>query len=431
LNGLDVSGNTGKKRDDEAPEDDLAAGLEALGTDTEGSVLVWRFKDGKFAMLTRIAARDFDPWTIGAKFGAGRYRFDFKDGRNKYVKRAIEREIEAPPVAPVAPQAPAAVGVSPYTGLDPIAMLIQSSERAQRLQEAMMIALIQNLGHGPSAAGGGIGLQDIVAIMREARESAAASAPPAPHATMLELLREGMNLGQQITSPGDGEGSGMSAMFPKLLDVISRVLPAPGAPAPVAALPAGPGNPGNPGAARGAAVGDPVNEFLSLFAPQLIQAASSGQDPTAFARLVVNMTPRGPMLGALRRIVFATPEGRRAAFTAGAPALLPYADWIDRASDAARGFLTERPAVFTPRNVPAAPAPASPAVVEAAAVENENDDGDDEDRCDDPDCTDPDCQNPDHYGCDDPDCDDLNCTDPEHFEDEDSKAAAIVRRNAG
>lgn len=413
--------NTGKNEGDLERDDDLQAALDSLGADSDGSVQVWRFQDGAFAMLDRIAARDFDPWTIGKKYGPGRYRFDLKNGRGKYVKKALERYIAVPENAPVA--APASAPAFPG-GFDPISMLVESSRRAETFQNALMLALIQNLGvnRGAAPAGPGLGLQDIVAVMREARESATVPAPP--HETMLSLLREGMTLGREIEGNPAGESpSGAMALFPKLLDVIAKVLPAHGTAAPAASATAS-----TAALSLERAINeDPVNALLGMFAPQMIQAASSGQDPTAFARMVVGITPRGPMLGALRSLVFATTDQRRAAFSAGAPELLTYAKWIDRACEAARGFLapTGRASEF-PRPTPSVPeVPMSAQPLEVPAPSSGDVYG-----CDDAECSDAACTNLDHYdGCDDEQCSDPECIDPTHYDDERLKLAALQRQS--
>jgi hypothetical protein len=435
---VNTSEKTGKNEGPNEPEDEFQAVLDALGTEGDGSVLLWRHQTATephgFAMVARIPIRDFDPWAIGERFGGGRYRFDVMSSRNRYVKKGIERTVIA------APAGRGGTAAAPAAGFDPISMLIRSSEQAAAFQQAVMLALIQNMGHGGAGSGGGLGVADIVAVMREAREQASVPAPP--HEQMLELFREGMKLGKGMDGSGDGEESGLSAMFPKLLDVLTRVLPAPG----TSQTPAAPNTPGaRPalGAAPGgratppgavSSSGDPVNVFLTLFSPKLIAAASSGQDPMQFARLVVMGTPRGPMLGALRSIVFATPEQRRQAFAVGAPELLPYAEWIDRASEAARSFLSTHATPF-PRTAPPTREP-EPIAVPAAAtdgeLENEEDEEDEEEPegCDNAECTDAECENPDHFdGCDDPACNNPACNNPDHFEDEPSKDAAIARQS--
>lgn len=395
--------NTINSETTERTDDDLQAGIEALGADTEGSVLIWRFQDGGFAMLERVASRDFDPWTIGTRYGAGRYRFDFMNGRNRYVKKGIERTIARPPAEP----APAAAPVPGFPGLDPLQMLLEANRRSESFQSALMLALVQNMGKG---SGGGLALSDLVAVMREARESAVVPAPP--HEAMLSLLREGMTLGREIEG-GDLEASssgGFAGALPQLLAIVEKVIPKAGAPAAPAALPP---------AARPEA--DPLASLLAMFSPQMIQAASSGQDPTAFARLVVSVTPPGPMAKSLRMFVFATAAQRQALYAAGAPALAPHAEWIERVCDAARNALSSGARSVDFPRAAAAPADAS---VEPA----------DSEGCDDEECSDPDCTNPDHFaGCDNQECNRYECNDPEHFDDEESKRAAIARaiRRAG
>jgi len=413
-------------------DDEFSTVLEALGTDSDGHVQVWRYQTSTephgFAMIARIPIGDFDPWTIGEKYGGGRYRFDIRNSRGKYVKKGVERMISSPP-------RPATPSPALLPNFDPVAMILKRAESADSFNQALMLALIQNLGRVPVAApavASGLTATDFVAIMREARESATPAAPP--HEAMLALLREGIGFGREIEgTDGDGAGGGGAmAVLPKILDVLSRVLPPAGAAAPelrpatgaapdghlaIAALP-GP---------RVQETEDPVRTLLARFTPQIIAAVQAGQDPMDFARAVVSAIPPGSPMIAFRNLVFASPAQRLAAFQAGAPELVPCASWIDRVSGAARGLLA-------PRSPLPFPSPIVPAVAPEtlAAPDAEEDDSPDELGCDLEECENRDCVDPDHFlGCDDEVCRDSHCCDPEHFTDEASKQAATRRAELG
>jgi hypothetical protein len=318
---------------------DIESAIADLGTvDESATVLVskWDKEHGQFGRLVNCPVQGFDSMRVMQEHGPGKYQFRVRVRGKQAVQRQLVysgkhvREGDpAPASAPVA--TPPGFGVSEL-----LAAMMQ-------FQQNLILALVPALAGNKGGGGASITGADLIAAIKEGRESARQLPPPA---TPTDMLRDAVELGMDLANGGghkeNGENgsSGIMALLPRALTIFenlaSRSASSPGAspsrPPAVAALGTGPAPP-----AEAVGVSPEARRFEALrkFGPSLLQEARDGQDPEVWGDF---LAPRikGELKDTLYQLVQLSEVERRAAMLAAEPQLEPYMDWVERASSVLR-----------------------------------------------------------------------------------------------
>jgi len=310
-----VAESTGFDPDDGdvTPPDELEAALEQMG-DAGGFVRIYKRppEGGPLAIAEKVAIGSFDLFTVAKRWGGGEFRFEFCNPKGRAVRNATRVLLE-PPEQPTTDSS---------DDLHELRILLETSRREHM---EFMSKLLNTVLANQSSAGpaGGASLQDFAAIMREAREAAAATQTPAD--AMRELITLGIDLRNNASGDGSGEdGSMFEKLAPQVLDLITKL-----------------SKPTNDATALPTVAG--VNPDLAAvvreFSPKIIAEAQSGHDPFAWGSFIAERTPE-TWLPHLNYICELSPVERRELFARLDPRVTPYMAWLDSAAEGVRDVLS-------------------------------------------------------------------------------------------
>ncbi len=319
---------------DEDTDDATRSAIAALDA-SDSFVTVSKLDDHAkgWGYCCRVATEVFEPFQIAETYGPGRYRFSFRRA-NGQIAATLQRSFCAPKsMRPAGPgMGPAAAG--PDSRLAELERRIEA-DRAH--QVGFMETLLSSLLARETGRSGSD--LDVIAILREGRESAASQTPP--HSLMMDAIRMGTDIAGLTKSAGPDPGDGgnvsvLERLAPRVLDLLERGLPT-GANAEAAgykigrvagatlagAATAGVPAPGFPPS------GDPIAAVIRQYSPHLIREAKAGHNPTLWAHWLWERTPdtwQEPLL----KLAYADDLARRRLIAEIEPALEPYGQWIEQ-----------------------------------------------------------------------------------------------------
>lgn len=335
--------------DDRPGEDfELERIVQELGTDDNAFVSVARWSDEKqdWLIIRRYPAASFDLYKIPSLHGGGQYRFRVYQGGKQQKQATMFFEGDPAAVAAPAPNPAAPAPVPAGGGLEArlLELTLQNSARQEAFMQQLILAFVGVIGGKGAGGGSAITGADLIAAIREGRESANASKP----ATPIEMFQEAVELGMGLAGKSEGEngGGGILAHLPRVLTLVESFAgragtgaPPPGVRAPAAAaLPAGAGSSAGP--APGAADENPMLSALRQFTPTILHEARGNHDPEAWGEFIAERL-NGPAKDSVLALVTLPDEERRTLVLAAQPELGVYMPWVDRAVASIRSFFSD------------------------------------------------------------------------------------------
>jgi hypothetical protein len=196
----------------------LMDGIEAaIGEGAPVDVLLYRVSAGGREPVARLTGDEFDPFTLAAAYGPGRYFARLRvagqwRGSATFVASAAATPAAPPPRWPAAPAAAAAPAADAISPMALFSALMAQQQAAAQQQTAILTALINRDSGGLKAA-------DLIALLSKRSEVG----------ELVEGMRALSELAPDSSSPrggGDDLGSILSALAPALAAAAAQPSPA-------------------------------------------------------------------------------------------------------------------------------------------------------------------------------------------------------------
>lgn len=329
----------------DAEADEIEAAIDQLGGELDDAsyVLVskWEDKAGTYSRLERCPVPGFDSMRVASKYGPGSYRFQLRIGGKVRKQSTLSFGLrdKQETAAPAAPASGALSGLEALGSNPLVQILLAQSAKQEAFLQSLLLAIVPALAGGKVAApGAAISGADLIAAMREGRESAART--PVGHEPILDALQIGMEIAGSGGNGKRGEnGSGgiLERLAPRLLGLIETGMqnhssrhgsavspPLQGrAPAPLQS-----GTLEAESAPGGLTPPDPRIAILRQVAPHLLQEARADHDPDAFG-LYIAERASGELKDLLVELVGMPRDERLALLTQAEPKLATYPAWLE------------------------------------------------------------------------------------------------------
>lgn len=259
-------------------------------TETQGMVDVYRLKDGNYAKMASIEAKDWGTGleTVAKRFGGGTFKVRLRAPDGTFAGETVVHYDEE-----AYPKPSEKITMQPQ-GVDQVAMLRAMNEMNERSNERMMSMMNGMMSTFASMNAGKSSMLNNMNDLMAFKEMLAEKKNPATELnTLVGVLQKGMELGANTSAP---EESLLGSILGKVLngDTISKLAQALSVPAAQAEVPQPP-----PAARqqlpapRPQAPAKPKKEegmslFLKMYKPAILGYAKKKENPRKLAELIVS-----------------------------------------------------------------------------------------------------------------------------------------------